>query len=154
MIKTRSRLTVPLAIVAAAATLPLLTGCFGNPVQGLVKAATGGKVNVGGGSLPSDFPSAVKVASGKIDSAIALGSGKKEVWNVSVEVSGSGSLQDIESQLKGAGFTVQGSGTTSDSSDAGGLVATNKTYSVLVGVAKADGKWIANYTVGQGDDNN
>ena len=154
MINARRRLTVPLAIVAAAATLPLLTGCFGNPIQGLVKAATGGKVSVGGGSLPSDFPSAVKVASGKIDSGIALGTGKKEVWNVSIEVSGAGSVQDISSQLKAAGFTVQGTGTASSSSDAGGLLATNKTYTVLVGVAKADGKWIANYTVGQGDENN
>lgn len=154
MTSVHRKLTVPLAIVVAAATLPLLTGCFGNPVQGLVKAATGGKVNVGGGSLPSDFPSEVKVASGKIDTGIAIGSGKKEVWNVSVEVSGSGSLADIESQLKGAGFKVQTSGKTSDGTDAGALVAEDKNYSVLVGVAKADGKWIANYTVGPNDGDN
>ena len=145
---TRRRLTVPLAIVAAAATLPLLTGCFGNPVQGLVKAATGGKVNVGGGSLPSDFPSSIKVYSGKIDEGIGIGSGKKEVWNVTVELPGSSATKDIESELKASGFKVE---TAASGATGTAIEATNSTYTVLVGITEADKKWVANYTVGPTD---
>src|ERR1700709_1984275 len=105
MITGHRKLTIPLAIVVAAATLPLLTGCFGNPIQGIVKAATGGKVSVGsGGSLPSDFPSPIKVYSGKIDEAIGIGKGPKEVWNVTVEIPGASTAKEIAATLKSEGF--------------------------------------------------
>jgi hypothetical protein len=55
----RRRIAIPLALVLAVSSVPLLTGCFGNPIQGAIKAATGGKVDLGGGSLPKDFPSSV-----------------------------------------------------------------------------------------------
>ena len=143
----RRRIAIPLAIVLAVSTVPVLTGCFGNPIQGAINAATGGKVNLGGsGSLPADFPKSVPVYSGKIISALGLGSGKKEIWNVTVEIPGSAAGNSIKSDLTGAGYTVQESGT----SDAGGtLVADNKTYGVLVVTSKdtSKGYWIANYTV-------
>ncbi|HEY2642662.1 MAG TPA: hypothetical protein VGI56_02815 [Galbitalea sp.] len=141
----RRRIAIPLAIVLAAATVPALTGCFGNPVQGLVNAATGGKVHVGGGSLPKDFPSAVPVHKGKIDTGLGVGSGKKEIWNVTVEVSGASAVSEIKSQLTEAKFTTQEENT--GGSDGGTIVADNKTYGVLVVVTKADKGWIANYTV-------
>ena len=146
MISARRKLTVPIAIVAAAATLPLLTGCFGNPIQGIVKAATGGKVNVGGGStLPSDFPSSIKVESGKIVEAVALGSGKKEVWNVTVQVPSASTINDIKSTLTSEGFKIVSSGTSTSGAE---LLAASKQYSVIVGIAKDGSGWDANYTVG------
>jgi hypothetical protein len=148
----RRRIAVPLALVLAVSSVPMLTGCFGNPIQGAINAATGGKVKLGGGSLPSDFPSAVPVYKGKIVTAVALGSGSKEIWNVTVQVPGSSTYSDIKSELTGAGFKVEGSGTAGTSGE--GLIASSKTYSVIVGVTGSDGKWVANYTVGPADSNN
>jgi hypothetical protein len=148
----RRRVAIPLALVLAVSSVPMLTGCFGNPIQGAIKAATGGKVNVGGGSLPSDFPSSVPVYKGKIDTAVALGSGAKEIWNVTVEVPGSNAYNDIKSELTGAGFKVEGSGTAGKSGE--GLVASSDKYSILVGVTGDKTKWIANYTVGPADSDN
>jgi hypothetical protein len=140
----RRRLAVPLAIVLAVSIVPMLTGCFGNPIQNAIKAATGGKVDVGGGSLPSDFPSAVPVYKGTIVEAVALGKGSKEVWNVTVNLPGESAYNDIKSELSGAGFKIEGTGTgTTD-----GLIATNKTYSVIVGATEVGKQWEANYTVG------
>jgi hypothetical protein len=151
MSNMRRRITIPIAIVLAVSSVPLLTGCFGNPLQGVVNAATGGKVNLGGGggtgSLPSDFPSSVPVYKGKIDSALGLGSGKKEIWNVTVELGSSDQTSSIKSALTGAGFKLDESGTVGP--DGGSIVADNKTYGVLVVISKDSSKstWIANYTV-------
>jgi hypothetical protein len=150
----RRRIAIPLAIVLAVSSVPVLTGCFGNPLQSAVNAATGGKVNLGGGgSLPGDFPKAVPVYSGKVISGLGLGSGKKEIWNVTVEIPGSDSGSKIKDQLTGAGFKVQESG-TSDAGDS--LVATSKDFGVLVVTSKdtAKGYWIANYTVTPVDSTN
>ena len=147
------KIAVPLALVVAVSAVPMLTGCFGNPIQGVIKAATGGKVNIGGGSLPQDFPSAVPVYKCKIDSAVGLGTGKKEIWNVTVEVGSSDATSTIKSELTGAGFKVDESGTTG--SDGGSIVADNKTYGVLVVTTKDATKgWIANYTVTNDTSNN
>jgi hypothetical protein len=151
---SRRRITVPIAIILAISTVPLLTGCIGNPIQNAVKAATGGKVNLGGGSLPSDFPKSVPVYKGKIDTALGLGSGTKKVWNVTVELPNGDAIKDIKSELAGAGLTTDESGTIGDSGAS--IVAQNKTYGVLV-VATEDTstkKWIANYTVTPADSGN
>jgi len=154
MSTTRRRIAVPLAIVLALSTAPLLTGCFGNPISGIVKSATGGKLNIGGGgSLPADFPSTVPVYKGKIDTALGLGTGKKKIWNVTVEVPGSDAASTIKSELTGAGFTADAQGTIGSSG--GTLVADNKTYGVLVVISKNGSKgWIANYTVTPDTDGN
>jgi hypothetical protein len=150
----RRRIAIPLALVLAVSSVPVLTGCFGNPLQSAVNAATGGKVNLGGGgSLPADFPKSVPTYSGKVISGLGLGSGKKEIWNVTIEIPGSDASGKIKDQLTGAGFKVEESGT----SDAGAsLVADNKTYGVLVVTSKdtSKGYWIANYTVTADDSSN
>jgi hypothetical protein len=150
----RRRIAIPLALVLAVSSVPVLTGCFGNPIQGAINAATGGKVNLGGGgSLPADFPKSVPVYSGKIISALGLGSGKKEIWNVTVQIPGSDAGNSIKSDLEKAGFKVDESG-TSDAGDS--LVADNKTYGLLVVTSKdtSKGYWIANYTVTPDDSSN
>ncbi len=92
------------------------------------------------------------VYKGKVDTGIALGAGSKEVWNVTVEVPGSSTYDEIKSELTGAGFKVVGSGNAGSSGE--GLIATGSKYSVLVGVTGSGSKWVANYTVGPADSNN
>ena len=143
----RRRIAIPLAIVLAVSSVPVLTGCFGNPIQGAINAATGGKVNIGGGAkIPSDFPKAIPIYSGKVITGLGLGSGKKEIWNVTVEIPGSDAGNSIKTDLTNAGFTVQESGTSNSGAS---LVASNKDYGVLVVTSKdsSKGYWIANYTV-------
>jgi hypothetical protein len=143
----RRRFAVPIAIVLAVSSVPLLTGCFGNPIQGAINAATGGKVSLGGGSLPSGFPSSVPVYKGKIDSALGLGSGTKKVYNVTVEVPDGNAYNDIKSELSGAGFKTDESGTIGKTGAS--IIADNKTFGVLVVITEdtSTKKWIANYTV-------
>ena len=104
--------------------------------------------SVGSGKLPKDFPSEVPVAKGEIISGISAGSGDKEGWNVSIKVSGVDAFTDIESALKGAGFTESdGSPIISDQAATGTF--TGDKYDVVVAVVKADDKtgYVANYTV-------
>jgi hypothetical protein len=148
----RSRVTIPVAIVVALATAPLLGGCFVSPIQSLVQKATGGGVSLGGSSIPSDFPSVVPVYKGKIDSAISLGSGKKKIWNISVEVPDANAMNDIKSELTGAGFKTDLQGNVGK--EGASLISDNKTYGVLVALAKSDKGYIANYTVTPDTDGN
>ena len=142
----RRRIAVPLAIVLALATVPALTGCFGNPIEGAINAATGNKVHIGGGSLPTGFPSAVPVYKGKIDAGISLGSGSKAVYNVTVEVPGASAASDIKSELQGAGFKIEEDATSSSGAS---LLASSKDCGVLVALTDSgtNKQWVANYTV-------
>ncbi|MCU1550953.1 MAG: hypothetical protein JWR36_1513 [Glaciihabitans sp.] len=152
MTTLRHKLVAPVAVLLALTMAPILTGCIGNPVQGIVKAATGGKVDVGDGhSLPSDFPKAVPVAKGTVVSGVGAGSGAKKIWNASVHVTGADPTDGIESDLKRAGFTIEPVTSTSDGS---ALIGATARYSVLIGIAKDKTGWLVNYTVGPADSQN
>jgi hypothetical protein len=142
----RRRLAIPLAVALALATVPALTGCGSNPIQSIVKSATGGKVDVSsGGSVPTGFPSAVPLYRGQVDSGIGVGTGKSKIWTVTIEVPGSSSIKDIKSELTAAKFSAL---VESTGGSAGGtIVGKSSAYGVLVVVSKGDKGWIANYTV-------
>jgi hypothetical protein len=141
----RKSITIPVAIVMALATAPLLTACV-NPIQGIVQGVTGGKVQLPGASLPADFPKAdVPLADGQVIFGISAGSGTDKGWNVSIRISDASQITAIQSQLESAGYTVQVTG--SGGTDGGGLAATGPKYSVVVVIAKDDKGAIANYTV-------
>ena len=129
----------------------LLSGCSLIHLPG---QSSGGGISipgvgsVGSGKLPKDFPSDVPVAEGEVISGISAGSGDKQVWNVSIKVSGVDAFTGIESALKNARFTEsEGSPITSDQAATGRF--TGDKYDVVVAVVKADNKtgYVANYTV-------
>jgi len=141
----RSRLLV-VPLVSALLVGGALAGCS---FQGVVKDVSGGNVDIGGTSVPSDFPSAVPLASGQVVFGAGLGSGDSKVWNVTVKVDGSGAYADIQKQLTDAGF----SGEFGAQGPNGGGTGTfsNGTYGVLVVVTDAgDNGWVANYSVSKG----
>ncbi len=143
----RTRYTAPLAIVIALAIAPTLTGCFGNPVESIIEGATGGQVDLGGTSLPDDFPAdQVPVIDGEILYGGSLGSGAEKVFNVTVRVSDGAAIQQIKSDLEAAGFTSQAD--LGAATDGGTYIASTDAWGVLV-VVSEDGSngWIANYTV-------
>lgn len=137
---------LPAVIVMSLAFAPMLTGCSGNPIQGIIKNATGGQVDVGGAEVPKDFPKEIPLVSGAVISGTSIGNNDGKVWNVAIKVSASSAVNDITTQLTGAGFTAVGTSTTSDTGSSS--IFTKDPYGILVLIAKADGGgFVANYTV-------
>ncbi|WP_158864878.1 hypothetical protein [Leifsonia sp. AG29] len=139
-----------LAVVSLSAVLllgaaPALAGCS---FQSAVKDLTGGNVNIGGASVPSDFPSAVPLTKGSVILGASVGSPEHEVWNVTVKVSGPEAADSIQKQLADAKFA--GGFQTQDQGSAGTF--TNGTYGVLVVVTDSGHNgWVANYSVTKGE---
>lgn len=137
------RLALSLAAVLLLAAAPALTACS---LQTVVKDATGGNVDLGGNSVPSDFPQVVPLIDGEIVLGAGVGTGSSKVWNVTVKVSGPEAYQDIQTQLTDAGFDGQfgvqgpnGGGTGTFSGNGYGVA-------VVVTDAGTNG-WVANYSV-------
>jgi hypothetical protein len=122
------------AVVIAAISATLLTGCFGNPVEDLVnrgvedaiEGATGGDVSLGG-ELPADFPTSVPLIDGTI--GVAAGTGGADGWVVVITSSASDPVADAASALEAAGFTED---TTVSGAGMGAKVYSNAEYLVLV----------------------
>lgn len=145
----RARIRLVAAPLAAALLLgaaPALAGCS---FQSVVKEVSGGNVDLGGASVPKDFPKAVPLAKGEVVFGAGLGSGEGKVWNVTVKVDGADAYTAIGRQLADAGF----SGDFGARADNGGGTGTftNGTYGVLVVVTDAGSNgWVANYSVSKG----
>jgi hypothetical protein len=126
--------------------LPMLSGC--SVVEGIIEQQTGGDVDLGGNTVPADFPSAVPLADGDVVNGSKITGGDGEtVWNVLMNVSDPAAPESIAAQLEGAGFTSVGTG---DVGDSGGTLTYSKddlVVNVLLG--KIDSGWTANYTVAQ-----
>jgi hypothetical protein len=114
-----------------------------------VKNVTGGNVDIGGGSVPADFPKEVPLADGTVVFGAGLGSGTDKVWNVTVKVSGADAYTAIGKQLTAAGFTGQFGNEAPNGGGTGTF--TNDSYGVLVVVTDAGSNgWVANYSVSKG----
>ncbi len=106
----RTRFTAPLAIALALVLTPALSGCFSNPVEGIIEGVTGGDVDLGGTSVPDGYPvTEVPLASGEILFGAAIGNDEGKIYNVSVKVADASAIDSIKAQLEAAGFTSQGS---------------------------------------------
>ena len=127
--------------------LPALTGCAA--VEGIIEQQTGGDVDLGGNTVPEDFPSAVPLADGEIVNGSKIsGDGGQAVWNVLMNVADPAAPDSIAAQLEGVGFT---SATTGEVTESGGtLTYTKDDLLVNVLLGKIDSGWTANYTVAQG----
>src|SRR5690554_2570093 len=136
------------AVVIAASVLvaPALSGCSMNPIESAIEGATGGNVDIGGTSIPDDFPSEVPLIDGEVVGAFGVGTAPDKVWTVTVKVPEASAADTIKADLEGAGFTA-----AVDDAAIGGLsggMYSNENYGVLVVVAEdGDGGWAANYTV-------
>jgi hypothetical protein len=126
--------------------LPTLTGC--SLVEGIIEQQTGTDVDLGGNTVPADFPSSVPLAQGDVvNGSKVTAPGGETVWNVLMNVSDPAAPDSIAAQLAGAGFT---SATTGQITDSGGTLTYAKDNLVVnVLLAKVDTGWTANYTVAQ-----
>ncbi|MFC6355011.1 hypothetical protein [Luethyella okanaganae] len=136
MYTVRRRVTIPLAIVAALAVTPVLAGCLGNPVEGIingaVEKATGGDVSLGG-KLPDGWPSEVPVIEGDILFGAGSSASGSEGWVVTIASKAADPLEDAKAKLIAAGFTEDANVANGQA----GLVAVkNDNYGVLVAGSK------------------
>ncbi|MDR6971019.1 hypothetical protein [Leifsonia shinshuensis] len=142
----KRRLALPLAAVLLVAAAPALTACS---FQSVVKDVSGGNVDVGGTSIPTDFPKDVPLASADVVFAAGLGSGDDKVWNVTVKVPDGEAYSSIEKQLTDAGFS--GDFGARGANGGGTGTFSNGSYGVLVVVTDAGSNgWVANYSVSKG----
>lgn len=136
---------VPLAILIAVGTVPLLAGCA-NPVEGIVNGvveeATGGNVSLGG-ELPDGWPAEVPVIDGEILFGGGGASEGQQGWVVTIKSSSADPIADARKQLEDAGFTGDAEATASGGA-AGAIAMKNANFTVLV-AGNADGLL---YTVG------
>lgn len=121
-----------------------LTGC--SMIEGVIEQQTGGDVDLGGNTVPEDFPAEVPLAEGEVvnGSKIAANGGET-VWNVLMNVSDAAAPESIAAQLEGAGFASATAGEVTDSG--GTLTYTKDDLVVNVLLGKTDSGWTANYTV-------
>ena len=150
--KTAARRTA-LALAAAILIAPALTGCTGM-VEGFIEQATDGQVNVSIGSLPDGWPAEIPVIEGDIiGGGAAPDDSGNTGWNVTITAK-EDSFTEIKGQLEGAGFTqVETPDVDGTDALASGMFS-NGTYGVLVAVSGAEGSFVANYTVIEGEFSN
>jgi len=150
---TIRRRRLPLIALAGSLALAaplMLSGCSllhlpGSHSSGISIPGVG---SAGTGKLPSDFPTAdVPVIKGDIVSGLSLGSGNDKAWNVTVRVSGIDAIDEIASELTGAGFKQEELGGKTDTGATGAF--SKGDYHVVILLSQADDKtgFVANYTV-------
>jgi hypothetical protein len=144
MASRRALIALPLAALLAFGSTAALSGCS---VQGLVKNVTHGHVDLGGKSVPADFPKAVPLAHGDVVYGASVGSSDGKIWNVTIKVSGADATDAVNKQFTDAGYRQD----LDNKTDKGGTSSfTKEPYSVLVVIAKdSSNGWVANYTVTQ-----
>ncbi|CAN5282895.1 hypothetical protein BH11ACT4_BH11ACT4_20450 [soil metagenome] len=142
----RKTITAVIAISLALTITPAIAGC--GLVKGVIEQQTGGSVDLGGKSIPKDFPTGeVPLANGEVIYGAGIKGSDGQVWNVTIKVGDGNSFDQIKGQLEGAGFTAA-DGVGGSTADGGIGTFTNDKYNIAVVVSKdsANG-FVANYTV-------
>lgn len=141
----RRRTCLTALVVTCLLAAPALAGCSVNPVESVIEGVTGGNVDIGGTSVPDDFPSEVPLIDGDVAGAFGVGSGADKVWTVTKKVSDASAIDTIKADLESAGFTSEfdhGAGGVA------GIAYKNASYGVLAVVTEdGNGGWAATYTV-------
>ena len=144
MTTSQRRTTAALSIVLALVGGPLLTGCAGQ-VEGLIENVTGSEVDLGGQSVPQDFPDSVPLTDGDVIYGLSASNADGKVWNVTVSVADATAVDTIKLELEDAGFATRLEGPAN--ADGGTLIADGAEYGVLVAVTGGNDGFVANYTV-------
>ena len=144
MTSARRRVAVSTAFALALASILLLSACA-NPIEGFVKSATKGQVDLSGTKVPASFPRSVPLYRGQVTSGIAMGQDNDNIWNVIMKVPGPSAMNTIKSQLEAAGFTTTVD--TTVNSSGGSLIFDNAKYDVAVVLKHTSGGYTVDYAV-------
>ena len=149
MATTRRIVTLALAGALALSIAPTLAACSADQivqdaVENAVNDATGLDVNLGGKTLPEDFPAEVSIVGGEISLSGALGAGTEKVWTVGILVTDlAAGFEEAKTKLLDAGFVAMETGT--DGLNTG--IFSNAAYSVLVTATDNGTEKTVNYVV-------
>lgn len=149
MFRSHRRLVASAFIVTALLAAPALGGC--SLIEGAIENATGGQLDLGGKSVPADFPSEVPIAQGEVLFGLSAGKDGEKVWNLTVKVS-EGAFEAISKQLVDAGFE-HAEGSEIAAANSGGLFNSDKWGVLVVVTEDGDNGYVANYTVSSVDSN-
>lgn len=142
----RKTITTIVALSLALTIAPAIAGC--SMIGGIIEQQTGGQVDLGGKSIPKDFPTAdVPLVDGEIVYGAGVKSNDGQVWNVTIKVTDGSSFDAIATQLEGAGLKAA-DGVGGSTADGGVGTFSNDKYNVAVVVTKdSTNGFVANYTV-------
>lgn len=144
MTTMKIRMRMLAAVAAALLAVPALAGC--SVIESTIEQVTGGDVEIGGNTVPEDFPSEVPLADGDVLNGSSASKDNQKVWNVTIRVGEGVTFDSLASELEGAGFARQSVG--SESSEAETALFNGTGYSVLLAMTTQGGVGtIANYTV-------
>lgn len=143
MAAMHSRAVAALALVALA--VPVLAGC--SVIESTIEQITGGEVEIGGNTVPDDFPAEIPLAPGEVLNGSSATKDEAKVWNVAIKVADGVTFDAIAAELEAAGFAPS-QGVGAESADGRTGLYANGSYSVLLSMTTQDVVGtIANYTV-------
>lgn len=153
---TRKFTTVTAALALAIGATFSLSGCFGNPLENLVqggageiiKNATGADVDLGGQSIPKDFPTQVPVAEGEIELGGSITVDGNTVWTLRIKSKDPMIFEKMQAKFLAAGFeegfASQGQGSMGGYEGHG--------YNIVFNVDAIDGDMGVTYVVTESSD--
>lgn len=153
---TKKITTVTAAFALAIGATLSLSACFNNPIEGLVKGgageiiknATGADVDLGGTSIPQDFPAQVPVAEGEIEYGGSVTVDGSTIWTVRIKTNDPSVFSKVQSQLLASGW-VEGF-VTDGESQMGSYEGHG--YSLILNMDKTDGAYGLTYLVSDSED--
>lgn len=154
-INTKKITTVTAAFALAIGATFSLSACFSNPIEGLVKGgageiiknATGADVDLGGTSIPQNFPPQIPVAEGEVEFGGSVTVDGTTIWTLRIKTDDASSFSKVQSQLLASGFTE---GFVTDGETQMGSYEGHG-YSLVLNLDKVDGSYGLTYVVSDGD---
>ncbi len=148
--------TVTAALALAVGATFSLSGCFGNPLEGLaqgganeiIKNVTGSDVDLGGQSIPKDFPSQIPVAEGEIEHGGSITVEGSTVWTLRIKSNDPSVFEKTQSAFLAAGFEE---GFATEGPDGMGGYQGHG-YGIVFNVDTVDGEIGVTYVVTESDD--
>jgi hypothetical protein len=142
---TDMRRNIIVGLALALLVAPALAGC--SVIESTIEQVTGGDVEIGGNTVPEDFPAEVPLTPGDVINGSSATKDGAKVWNVTIKVADGVTFDSIAAELEAAGFAPS-NGVGAESTDGQTGLYANDGYSVLLSMTtQAVVGTIANYTV-------
>lgn len=153
---TRTFTTIATTIALAFGVTFTVSGCVANPLEQLakggasefLKGATGTDIDLGGKSIPKNFPTQIPVAEGEVEFGGSITSEGSTIWTVRIATQDPAVFTKIQSKFLSSGFeeSFVTEGETPMAAYEG------HGYGVLINVDNQDGAMGVTYVVSELDD--
>lgn len=153
---TRKITTITASLALAVGATFSLSGCFGNPLENLaqgganeiIKNATGADIDLGGTSIPQDFPPQIPVIDGKIETAGSITVEGDKIWTIRIKTDDPQAFKKVQAELLANGFEE---GFVTEGESAMGSYDGHG-WGLLLSMDATDGSYNLTYIVSANDD--